>query len=202
VSRWRSSTAGNDASERTAAADAGRVLFLDRDGVVIADRHYISSPLQVSLIPNAAAAMARARRAGWRLIGISNQSGIGRGCYTETEFAAVQRRVDQLLAAAGTGFDAFYYCPHDPGAGCRCRKPQPGLLEEAARSFPFAAGRSWFVGDKVADMVLALAEGLGAIMVRTGQGERERLLLKPHQNVRIAADLAEAVSFILAGERA
>ena len=182
-------------------AAAGRALFLDRDGVIIDDAHYLRDPAGVRLLPGVASALGRARAAGWLLIGVSNQSGIGRGLYGEADFAAVQARVDAQLAAAGARLDALYYCPHAPAAGCRCRKPSPGLLEEAATRFGWRADLSWLVGDKIADVELALAARLGAALVRTGKGEGESARLPAGARVLVAADLAEAVARILAGER-
>ena len=182
-------------------AAAGRALFLDRDGVIIDDAHYLSDPAGVRLLPGVAAALGRARGAGWLLIGVSNQSGIGRGLYGEADFAAVQARVDAQLLAAGARLDALYYCPHDPAAGCRCRKPSPGLLEEAATRFRWRDDLSWLIGDKVADVELALTARLAPALVRTGKGEGESARLPAGARVLVAADLAEAVARILAGER-
>jgi D-glycero-D-manno-heptose 1,7-bisphosphate phosphatase len=147
-----------------------RAVFLDRDGVVLVEKHYLSDPAGVELMPGAAAAMARLQRAGYLLIGISNQSGIGRGRFTLDDHAAVMTRLDEILASAGVAFDGFYFCPHAPGDGCACRKPAPGLLEEAARSFSWDPTASWLVGDKASDVELGLAAGLRAALVRTGHG--------------------------------
>lgn len=175
-------------------------LFLDRDGVVIEDRGYVRDPRDVVPIAGAPQAMARARAAGWRLVGLSNQSGIGRGLYGEADFAAVQARVDALLAAAGAPLDALFYCPHAPEAGCRCRKPGPGLLDEAGALFAWGAG-SAMVGDKLADVDLALAAGLRPFLVRTGEGARHEAALGRRAGIAVVADLPAAIAAIL-GERA
>ncbi|MFH1842153.1 MAG: HAD family hydrolase [bacterium] len=177
------------------------ILFLDRDGVIIEDRNYISRPEQVVLIPGVATALRRARDAGLQLVGISNQSGIGRGLYSEDDFVAVQTRVDQLLAREQVVLDALYYCPHAPEENCDCRKPAPGLLREARRHFAWTPSRSWLVGDKVSDVELARAEQLGALLVLTGQGAQQRQLLPGATTVRVCADLDEAVAWILGEER-
>ncbi len=190
--------AGARAPARTAAPPPA--LFVDRDGVVIADANYLSDPEAVRLLPGAAAALRRAREAGWLVIGLSNQSGIGRGYYDEAEFAAVQARVDAELAALGAGLDALYYCPHAPADGCRCRKPAPGLLDEAAGHFRWRDAGSWLVGDKASDVELGLARGLRAALVLTGQGEAERARLPAGAPVDVFADLAAAVAFLLRGE--
>ncbi len=180
----------------------GPVLFLDRDGVVVEDRHYLADPDDVVLVPGAAAAMARARQAGFRLVGVSNQSGLGRGLFGREALAAVMRRVDDLLAAAGAGFDAFHYCPHAPDESCRCRKPAPGLLEDAAVFVPYRAEESWVVGDKGSDVELARRAGLGAVLVHTGYGagQADAVAAAHGDDPRVlqAADLAAAVAAILA----
>ena len=188
--------------EPATAGQAGPVLFLDRDGVVIEDRNYLADPGQVVLIPGVAEAMVRARAAGFALVGVSNQSGLGRGLFGPDEFAAVMERLDGLLGAAGAGFDAFYYCPHAPHQDCRCRKPEPGLLEEAARRVPFLPELSWVVGDKASDVALGRSAGLGAVLVHTGYGAGEIAAVRARwgQDPRVlqAADLPGAVAAILA----
>jgi len=175
-------------------------LFVDRDGVIIEDAHYLRDPDGVRLLPGAAAALRRARGAGWLVVGISNQSGIGRGLYTEADFTAVQRRVDEELAAQGAVLDALYYCPHAPAEGCRCRKPAPGLLEEAAARFTWAPRCSWVVGDKASDVALARAAGLHGCLVLTGKGASEASRAEGAE--LICADLAAAVDAILGRNRA
>jgi D-glycero-D-manno-heptose 1,7-bisphosphate phosphatase len=179
----------------------GRALFVDRDGVIIADADYPGNPAAVRLLPGSAAALARARSAGYLLIGVSNQSGIGRGYYGEADFAAVQRRVDAELAVAGGGLDALYYCPHAPEENCLCRKPRPGLLDEAATRFSWRVDRTWLVGDKLSDAELARTAGLRAALVLTGKGEARVCDLPPGDPVLVVADLAEAVSCLLSGEK-
>lgn len=180
----------------------GPVLFVDRDGVLVAERHYLASAADVDLLPGAAGALARARAAGLRVVGVSNQSGLARGLFGPAEFAAVMERVDELLAAAGAAWDAFYYCPHGPADGCACRKPAPGLLEEAARRVPWRGHPAWVVGDKESDVALARAAGLVAVHVLTGHGGEEapcvaaRWGRDPH--VQQAPDLAAAVDLVLA----
>jgi len=193
---WRSPPSGT--------LKSGPALFLDRDGVVIVDKDYLSDPEGVELVPGAAAAMARAARAGYLLIGLSNQSGLGRGRFGQAELEAVMARVDRELSRQGVALDAMYYCPHAPEAGCRCRKPGPGLLEEAAASFRWEAARSWVVGDKASDVELGRRHGLGAVLVGTGYGAGEAACVSAgwpaDPLVRQAADLAAAVELILGAD--
>jgi D-glycero-D-manno-heptose 1,7-bisphosphate phosphatase len=180
------------------------VLFLDRDGVVVEERNYLDDPADAVLIPGAAAAMARAREAGFALAGLSNQSGIGRGRFTEEQFARVMERVDDLLAAAGAGFDAFAYCPHAPEENCPCRKPGTGLLEELRPRLPWRKERSWLVGDKASDIACGLAAGLRSVHVATGHGGAEADAVRgrwgDEPRVLMASDLPEAVAAILAAD--
>jgi heptosyltransferase II len=173
------------------------VLFVDRDGVIIEDTDYISDPAAVVLIPGAAEALARARKAGMRLVAVTNQSGIGRGYYSDRDFAAVQSRVDALLADAGVTLDAVYYCPHAPEAACNCRKPRPGLLDAAAASFSWTSETAWMIGDKLSDIRLGRQAGLQSYLVRTGQGNRAVHDLTPDPRVDVVADLSAAVNDIL-----
>lgn len=176
-------------------------LFLDRDGVLIRDRDYLSDPAGVELLPGVPEALLAARRGGFALIGVSNQSGLGRGYFTLDQFRAVMRELDRQLESVGAPLDGFYYCPHAPDEGCRCRKPGPGLLEEAARSAAWDPRRSWVVGDKRSDVKLGRDAGLGACLVRTGYGTgQERGVLELYggdERVCVADDLSEAVAWIL-----
>jgi histidinol-phosphate phosphatase family protein len=189
--RWPADTAP------AAPPIAGPVLFLDRDGVIIVEKDYLDDPAGVVLLPGVPAALRRARSAGYLLVGVSNQSGLGRGRFDVDQFDAVMRRLDALLEAAGCPLDGFYYCPHAPADGCRCRKPRPGLLEEAATGFAYDPTRSWVIGDKVSDVDLALAAGMGAVLVRTGHGRAQEDALAG-RSALVVDDLPAAVRAILA----
>ncbi|MBV9773562.1 MAG: HAD family hydrolase, partial [Gemmatimonadetes bacterium] len=127
-------------------------VFLDRDGTVIHDAEYLSDPAGVRLMPGAGEAVARLNRAGIPVVLVTNQSGIGRGYFTEADFRAVQARLAEVLAAAGARLDAVYYCPHGPDDGCDCRKPALGLWLRAAREMGLDLERSWYVGDRARDL--------------------------------------------------
>jgi histidinol-phosphate phosphatase family protein len=145
-------------------------VLIDRDGTLIEDRDYLADPAGVRLFPGVGEAIAAVNRAGMPIAIISNQSGIGRGYFTEADLAAVEGRVQEVLAAAGARLDDCYHCPHAPDDGCRCRKPAPGLAEQAARDLGLDLTRSFVIGDKRADVELARAVGATAILVRTGYG--------------------------------
>jgi histidinol-phosphate phosphatase family protein len=189
-------------SNITDPADEPRpALFLDRDGVVIADRNYLADPELVQVISGVPAALRTAADAGYLLIGVSNQSGIGRGYFSEEDFHRVMVRLESLLAADGVAFDAFLYCPHAPDAGCDCRKPRPGLLEEARRLHRIDTAGSWMIGDKASDVTFGREAGMGSVLVRTGYGAGEedgiRRRYSGDDHVLVAADLPAAVALIL-----
>lgn len=138
-----------------------KAVFLDRDGVINEDTGYVDSPDLVKLMPGAAGAVAALRRAGFLIVVITNQSGIGRGYYGEDEFAAVNGRIRQLLRDEGGDIDAVYHCPHRPDEGCSCRKPEPGMLLQAMDDLGIDPGRSFFVGDSLGDMAAGRVAGIG-----------------------------------------
>jgi D-glycero-D-manno-heptose 1,7-bisphosphate phosphatase len=148
-----------------AEADPGGgrpAVFLDRDGTVIRDEHYLTDPNRVALLTGVAAAIARLRAGGYAVIVVTNQSGLARGLITPSQYAAVSARVDALLAAAGTRLDATYMCPHHPDVDgtCDCRKPAPGLFTRAASDHGLDLRRSVLLGDRWRD--IAAASDLGA----------------------------------------
>ncbi len=145
-------------------------VLLDRDGTIIADKHYLSDPGRVELLEHAASGLKKLCDAGLGLIVISNQSGIGRGLFTARDLARVERRLVAILEAEGVRIDGFYYCPHLPEADCDCRKPRPALANRAAATFGFDPQTCWVIGDKPADVELATAIGARSILVRTGYG--------------------------------
>jgi D-glycero-D-manno-heptose 1,7-bisphosphate phosphatase len=150
-------------------------LFLDRDGTLMEDPGYVSHLDQVRLIPGIAATLKRFREAGYALVIVTNQSGIGRGLYTWDDYDAVAARLEELLAAEGVAFDAVLACGHAPDEGCGWRKPAPGMIREAATLLALDLERSLLVGDKLSDLEAAAAAGLTrAVHVASGQGARER----------------------------
>jgi histidinol-phosphate phosphatase family protein len=172
-------------------------VFLDRDGTIIHDAHYLADPAGVRLLPGAAEAVARLNAAGIPVIVVTNQSGIGRGYFSEADFRAVQARVEELLGAEGAKIDAVYHCPHSPDAEppCDCRKPGVGLFLRAAEEHGLDPARSWYVGDRLRD--LAPVERLGGrgILVRPGaeHGEAERA----PTHVAVVDGLLDAVELVL-----
>jgi D,D-heptose 1,7-bisphosphate phosphatase len=140
-------------------------VFFDRDGTLIIDTGYLSSPDEVKLLPGATQLLLNLRAAGYLLVVISNQSGIGRGWITEDQARSVDSRFRALLFARGVTLDAIYYCPHVPEVNCDCRKPNPGLLRRAAAEIGIDLPRSYMVGDRVSDCEAGEAAGCRPILL-------------------------------------
>ena len=172
-------------------------VFLDRDGTLIDEREYLDDPAGVRLVPGAAAAVRRLRDAGLAVVVVTNQSGIARGLYTEDDYRAVAERVTAELKARGAPLDAVYHCPHHPDftGPCACRKPGVKLYRDAARELDLDLERSFFVGDKISDVVPAQALGGRGILVRTGYGRESEAALP--EGLLVADDLPAAAGLIV-----
>jgi len=152
-------------------ADSPRpAAFLDRDGVLNVDRGYVYQPADLQWIDGAPAAIRLLNKAGYLVVLITNQSGIARGLYTEADMHRLHDYMREELKREGARIDAIYYCPHHPEGtvarytmACRCRKPGTGMLEQAAAEFSIDPARSFFIGDKDADMQAAAAFGIRGI---------------------------------------
>jgi D-glycero-D-manno-heptose 1,7-bisphosphate phosphatase len=180
----------------SSAGELRPAVFLDRDGTLIHDRNYLADPAGVELFTGAAEAVARLNRAGFFVALVTNQSGIGRGYFTEAQYQAVHQRLVALLAAEGARLDAVYHCPlapdaPDPGA---MRKPGAGMFLRAAREHGLDLARSWLVGDRLRDVSPAAELGARALLVRSDQTEPASGSPTP----TIVATLAKAVEIILA----
>lgn len=148
-------------------------VLLDRDGTLNVEKHYLSDPDQLELYPGVAAALRKLRGLGCGLAVVTNQSGIGRGYFDREAVDRVHDRLRSLLAQEGVTLDAIYLCPHAPDEVCDCRKPLPGMAEQARAEFGFDPTQSFVIGDKAADIELGRAIGAAAILVRTGWGKEE-----------------------------
>jgi len=146
------------------------VLF-DRDGTVIFDRHYLSDPAGVELIPGTGEALARLGHEGVAAYLVSNQSGIGRGYFPESAWHSCQARLDELLAEHGAKLEDWRFCPHDPEDNCSCRKPGTGMWESLCEAHQLEAAACAMVGDKPEDLRFGINAGLAvAVLVLTGKG--------------------------------
>lgn len=143
-----------------------RALFLDRDGTLIVDTHYPRDPAVVQLLPGVVEALRRLQQ-DFRLVVISNQSGIARKLIFREEAEAVHARFVALFAAEGIAFAGYYYCPHGPEDGCACRKPLPGMLHAAAEDLDLDLPASIVVGDKRSDLDAGAAAGCRLTILMT-----------------------------------
>lgn len=171
-------------------------VFVDRDGVINRrlPADYVRSWDQFRFLPGARAGLRLLREAGHLLVVITNQRGIGRGLMSEADLAAVHRRMQAELVRARAGVDAIFHCPHDLSADCDCRKPRPGMIEQALQRFAIDTGRSWVVGDSLSDLEAGRAVGIRGILV-VPRGE------KHPPGVRSAGSLLAAARAIVAGGR-
>jgi D-glycero-D-manno-heptose 1,7-bisphosphate phosphatase len=176
-------------------------VFLDRDGTIIVERSYLADPAGVDLVPGTVEALTELRCAGFALVTVTNQSGIALGLYDEDAYRAVAKRLKEVLAAAGAPVDATEYCPHHPDVTgpCPCRKPGTGMHRRAAAELGIDLTRSYYVGDKVTDVLPAIELGGRGILVRTGYGLEHEALVP--EGVRVADDLRGAAGLILADAR-
>jgi histidinol-phosphate phosphatase family protein len=171
-------------------------VFLDRDGTINEDKGYIGRPEDIELIEGAGEAIRLINGNGLKAVVVSNQSGVGRGYFSNKDLELVNARLKDLLQGQGAFVDAIYACPHRPEDSCRCRKPMTGLVERAVKELSLDANGSYVVGDKTSDMGLARNIGAKAVLVLTGMGKdaQKDPVDKPDF---IAEDLLHAVHWIL-----
>ena len=172
-----------------------RFVLLDRDGTLIEERHYLSDPDGLALIPGAGAALGELNTLGFGLAVMTNQAGVGRGLFSQDQLNVVHRRLEEVLAQEGVRLDGIYACIHSPDAGCPCRKPNLGLFEQAMREHRFDPAASFMIGDKSIDIEFGRRAGLTAILVRTGYG-REAEKDKTSEPHHIVDDLPAAAHLI------
>jgi D-glycero-D-manno-heptose 1,7-bisphosphate phosphatase len=177
-------------------------VFLDRDGTIIEDAGYISDPAAVRLLPGAAPAIRTLNQQGWIVVVVTNQSGIARGLVTLDEYRGTERRLDELLTLEDARLDAHYFCPHLPEVNgpCDCRKPGSLLYRQAAERFGVDLARSWWVGDRVRDILPAKGFGGQGILVLTGAGKDEAPNASA-QGFITTSDLSTAVQLVASGTR-
>ncbi len=154
-----------------------KTVFLDRDGTINEEVHYLHRQEDLKLLPGAAKAIRLWNEAGFRVVVVTNQAGVARGYYQERDVQLLHQYMSRLLEEQGAHVDAYYYCPHHPDQGigpykvrCRCRKPDIGMFEQAAGDAPVDKAHSYMVGDKWLDIQAGARFGLHTALVGTGYG--------------------------------
>jgi D-glycero-D-manno-heptose 1,7-bisphosphate phosphatase len=176
-----------------------RAVFLDRDGTIIEEQHYLRDPARVVLLPGAVSGLQQLQNAGFLLFLVTNQSGVGRRYFTMADVERVHERLTTDLAVHGVHFKKIYVAPEAPGQPVHGRKPSPRFLFEARDEFNLELAGSYLIGDKIADLQAAWNAALKrAILVRTGYGaELERSGSHPLDQAIIVDDLSGAAQWIL-----
>ena len=174
-------------------------VFLDKDGTLIENVPYNVDPAHIRFTPRAGEGLRRMQQAGYKLIVISNQSGVARGCFSVEALRGVEERLREMLREFDVSLAGFYWCPHAPQDACACRKPEPGLILRAAEDHDIDPPQSWMVGDAPSDVEAGQRAGCRTILIET-QGEAEREL-SPQQtpNLRVS-NLEEAALALCAAD--
>lgn len=177
-----------------------KYILLDRDGTIIEWKNYLDDPNQVKLIPNAAEGLKSLIEMGFGLIVVTNQSGIGRGYFSEDTLNAIHQRMNGELQKNSVVLDDIFYCPHKPEDNCECYKPKTGLVQQAAWKFGFNPSECYVIGDNICDIELAKNINAVSILVLTGYGSslQYEKSLKPDF---IANDLVNSAEIIKKLER-
>ena len=173
--------------ETTNSRDLRPAIFIDRDGTLIEEVNFLSRVEDLRLFPFTAEAVRLLKESGYRVIVVTNQSGIGRRIYSEGDMHSIHDAIQSSLDGA---IDAFYFCPHLPDAGCECRKPGLGMIRAACSDFGIDLERSWMIGDKRLDVECGINAGVSSAMVMTGYGRGDSTALTVKPDI-LAADLLE-----------
>jgi D-glycero-D-manno-heptose 1,7-bisphosphate phosphatase len=203
----RASGAASEAKALASANGERRAVFFDRDGTLNEEVGYVNHLERFLLFPFAGSAVRAVNEAGLLAIVVTNQSGVARGLFSESLVEQIHRRLSRNIRGEGGKLDGIYYCPHHPQARvgkyraeCACRKPSPGMLEQAAEKFGINLAKSFVVGDRYVDVVMARRAGAQSVLVLTGYGQGEWEYQRgswQEQPDHVAANVYEAVRWIL-----
>lgn len=178
-----------------------RAVFIDRDGTLNVEKNYLWRIEEFEFIPGAPEAIGRLNRAGFLVVVVTNQSGVARGYFRLEDVHRLHRHIEGLLEPYAARIDGFYICPHHPeftasDVACRCRKPAPGLLLQAAKDFGIDLDASYMIGDKMIDVEAGWQAGCQSLLVQTGYGPAR---CEEHQgaDVPVFPALPEAVAWLL-----
>ena len=173
------------------------VIILDRDGVINFDsKAYIKTPEEWRPIPGSIKAIAALSQLCHTVVVATNQSGVGRGYYSEETLHQIHEKMLQLVAAENGNIARIYYCPHHPDDGCDCRKPKPGMLLQIQKDYGVSGNDCCLIGDSLRDLEAGKAADCHLILVRTGNGLKTEGLLTPDLSVQVVEDLTQVVDLI------
>jgi D-glycero-D-manno-heptose 1,7-bisphosphate phosphatase len=174
--------------------------FIDRDGTIVLDKHYLADPRELEVIPTVPEGIKKLNDANIPVIMITNQSGVARGKFDEAALELIHQRLFEILEDSGAIVNGLYYCPHMPNAGCDCRKPKPGMLLRARKEHGFDLAKSYVVGDRMLDIEMAHSVGaIGVLVPEPGDQyhvDAEMEASKEMPDMR-KATFVEAVDWIL-----
>jgi D-glycero-D-manno-heptose 1,7-bisphosphate phosphatase len=177
--------------------DKQKAIFIDRDGTLIEEVNFLHRVEDLRFFDYTDEAVKLLKEHGFLVLVATNQSGIGRRVYTENEMHAIHEAIQNDLTAK---IDAFYFCPHLPNAGCSCRKPNLGMIEQALQDFEIDLENSWMVGDKKLDVELGLNAKMKTALVLTGYGKKHLKQLEQEPDL-VAGTLLEVVNHIIVSSK-
>jgi D-glycero-D-manno-heptose 1,7-bisphosphate phosphatase len=177
--------------------DKRKAIFIDRDGTLIEEVNFLHRVEDLRFFDYTNEAVKLLKEHGFLVLIATNQSGIARRVYTESDMHAIHEAIQNDLTAK---IDAFYFCPHLPNAGCACRKPNLGMIEQALQDFEIDLENSWMVGDKKLDVELGINAKMKTALVLTGYGEKHLTELEQEPDL-VAGTLLEVVNHIVAGQK-
>ncbi|MDR1417853.1 MAG: D-glycero-beta-D-manno-heptose 1,7-bisphosphate 7-phosphatase [Endomicrobium sp.] len=174
-------------------------VFLDRDGTLIYDKNYLSSPSQIKLYSYAAECINKLKKAGFKVIVVTNQSGIARGMFTIKDLDKIHKKFLDLLKEQGAVVDGIYFCPHIDEDKCKCRKPKIGMVVQGSKDFNIDLKKSYVVGDSIRDYLLGFNMGGKGILVLTGHGKKQqkKIIQEKIKPLAICRSLNQAANFIV-----
>lgn len=183
-----------------------KAVFLDRDGVINVDKGYVYKIEDFEFIDGSVEAMKKLKRSGYSLIVVTNQSGIGRGYYTEDDVQNLHSFINRELSKEGFQIDDFFYCPHHPYEAlndykkkCECRKPGTLMLEKAIKKYNIDVNKSYMIGDRISDIKCGLKLGLASYLIRQYKKEynREELTMIGNNKMEVFDNLSKVSTYIL-----
>jgi D-glycero-D-manno-heptose 1,7-bisphosphate phosphatase len=178
---------------RDSGADMDKVVVLDRDGTIVVDRHYLSDPDALEFLPGAAAGLRKMSEMGFRLVVITNQSGLARGFFSLSRLQEIHDRLIQMMLSIGAPLAGIYFCPHVPAEECQCRKPNLGLMRQASVELRFDMSKSIVIGDKDSDV--EFGKRAGAVTILIGKpGVLPVSSAGPSYTVETLSDAAELIA--------